>query len=366
MVLWLMVFLVWNVNANSDRLACTRGLTCHVHKDHLDVFVIGDTGGIALDVGTNFLSMSQPTEIQTKVANSMVKLAEREGLDFIVNVGDNIYWNGVDNVNDDRFKNVFEEPYKNPRLQVPWYMLVGNHDHLGNVDAQIEYTTRSKIWTLPSLFYKTSHSFGQKGSRVEFVFIDTVVLCGNSINVHSRSIFSWMGASAKVPEGPAAKYVDESKKRWKWIEDQLRRSTANHLFVVGHYPIYSVVTKTLQCLKRELDPLMRKYKVGAYFAGHNHNLQYYRDSKQQNRWQMRYVVSGAGSRSGSWGGQKGTEGNVQLLYRFPKHRESAITSELGYGNGGFAQLKIEPNGARLRFYARDLRMEHEDLIPSRR
>ncbi|KAI6212462.1 Tartrate-resistant acid phosphatase type 5 [Aphelenchoides besseyi] len=356
---WVLVVLIVEVQAVSEGLACTRESSCHVKKDHLDVFVIGDTGGIAFDVGK--LSVSKPTHIQLKVADSMVKLAEQEDLDMIVNVGDNIYWNGVDDVVD----KVFEEPYNNSRLQVPWFMVAGNHDHLGNVEAQIAYTDRSDNRTFPSLYYKTSYSFGPKGTRVEFVFIDTVVLCGNSNNVKSRSIFSWIGVTTRIPERPAAKYVDESKKQWKWIEEQLRTSTADHLFVVGHYPIHSVVTKTLQCLKQELDPLMRKYKVGAYFAGHNHNLQYFRDSKAQDEWQMRYVVSGAGSRSGSWGHKNGSDGNVQLLYRFPKLLESPIASELGVGEGGFVQLRIEPKNARLRFYARDLQMEHEDLIPSR-
>ncbi|KAI6212438.1 Tartrate-resistant acid phosphatase type 5 [Aphelenchoides besseyi] len=317
---WVLVVLIVEVQAVSEGLTCTRGSSCHVKKDHLDVFVIGDTGGIAFDVGK--LSISKPTHIQLKVADSMVKLAEQEDLDMIVNVGDN---------------KVFEEPYNNSRLQVPWFMVAGNHDHLGNVEAQIAYTDRSNKWTFPSLYYKTSYSFGPKGTRVEFVFIDTVVLCGNSNNVKSRSIFSWIGVKTRIPERPAAKYVDESKKQWKWIEEQLRTSTADHLFVVGHYPIHSVVTKTLQCLKRELDPLMRKYKVGAYFAGHNHNLQYFRDSKPQDEWQM----------------------------RFPKLLESPIASELGVGEGGFVQLRIEPKNARLRFYARDLQMEHEDLIPNR-
>ncbi|KAI6212387.1 Tartrate-resistant acid ATPase [Aphelenchoides besseyi] len=261
--------------------------------------------GIAFDVGK--LSVSKPTHIQLKVVDSMVKLAEQEDLDMIVNVGDN------------------------------WFMVAGNHDHLGNVEAQIAYTDRSNK-TFPSLYYKTSYSFGPKGTRVEFVFIDTVVLCGNSNNVKSRSIFSWIGVKTRIPERPAAKYVNESKKQWKWIEEQLRTSTADHLFVVGHYPIHSVVTKTLQCLKRELDPLMRKYKVGAYFAGHNHNLQVRLFS------QIQLLV---------------------LVLSFPKLLESPIASELGVGEGGFVYLRIEPKNARLRFYARDLQMEHEDLIPSR-
>ena len=38
-------------------------------------------------------------------------------------------------------------------LQVPWIAMAGNHDHDGNVDAQIEFGLTEPLWYFPSLYY---------------------------------------------------------------------------------------------------------------------------------------------------------------------------------------------------------------------
>jgi hypothetical protein len=34
--------------------------------------------------------------------------------------------------------------------QIPWYIVLGNHDHYGDVDMQIAYTQKSERWECPS------------------------------------------------------------------------------------------------------------------------------------------------------------------------------------------------------------------------
>jgi tartrate-resistant acid phosphatase type 5 len=43
------------------------------------------------------------------------------------------------------FKHSFEDVYnRHPGLAgIPWYTIAGNHDHMGNIGAQLEYTDKS-------------------------------------------------------------------------------------------------------------------------------------------------------------------------------------------------------------------------------
>jgi tartrate-resistant acid phosphatase type 5 len=180
-------------------------------------------------------------------------------------------------------------------------MIAGNHDHLGNVTAQIEYTKKSKKWTFPNYFYKAQYAFGKANTLVDIIFIDTIVLCGQTFDVEGRSLFSWITATWLVPEKPEKKYEKLAELQWKWIEDELKKSKADYLFVVGHYPIYTTAERPVKCLQSRLDPLLRKYRVNAYFSGHDHNLQHFYDNGKDSGSEMRYIVSGAGSRIGMWG-----------------------------------------------------------------
>ena len=94
-------------------------------------------------------------------------------------MGDNFYSSGIHG--DDhakRFKDTFEDAYPEPELQLPWYVIAGNHDHGGNVSAQIAYTADSSRWKYPDYWYTFSSTQG--GVTVQVAMIDTVVLAGMS------------------------------------------------------------------------------------------------------------------------------------------------------------------------------------------
>jgi tartrate-resistant acid phosphatase type 5 len=64
-------------------------------------------------------------------------------------------------------------------------------------------------------------------------------------------------------------------KQYEWIKQTLSTSTADWLFVVGHYPVWSIAEHgPTKNLVEYLKPLLETYKVNAYFCGHDHNMQY--------------------------------------------------------------------------------------------
>jgi tartrate-resistant acid phosphatase type 5 len=59
-------------------------------------------------------------------------------------------------------------------------------DHLGNINAQIEYSQNPGKWTFPSLYYKASYSFDGGRKHADFIFIDAIVMCGLTVDPDSR------------------------------------------------------------------------------------------------------------------------------------------------------------------------------------
>jgi acid phosphatase/tartrate-resistant acid phosphatase type 5 len=56
----------------------------------------------------------------------------------------------------------------------------------------------------------------------------------------------------------------------QWITDEITKSTADHLFVAGHYPVYSACQHgSTGSLEKNLKPLLEKYNAH-YISGHDH------------------------------------------------------------------------------------------------
>jgi len=202
---------------------------------------------------------------QRKVAFQMGRTAEAIGAQFVVSTGDNFYPRGVKSVKDAQWKTKFENVYIAPALSIPWYAVLGNHDHSGNVKAQVDYSKRSSRWRMPATYYKHTETLVD-GSLVDFFFLDS-----DAINNRWRRLIFGRG-------------------QVRWLERGLAASTARWKIVVGHHPVFSGRSrKETQSLAALLRPLFERHGVQIYLNGHNHALEHIVIGK------VHYLTSGAGA-----------------------------------------------------------------------
>ena len=219
--------------------------------------IMGDWGG---DEAPPFTT---PEEVMT--AAGMGKVALRDGAKHALVLGDNFYHDGVTGIEDPRFQTTFEDVFTHAALQDPFrfHLVAGNHDYLGDVQAQIAYSARSARWHFPSAYYTFTDG------DVQFVMIDTIILAGNNdYFVHGGKILSSLSGAAlhRLFKKSASDEMREAQQaQLAWIEDTLRASTAPYIVVGGHYPVWSICGHgPTTTLIHELKPLLEKYKVTAY------------------------------------------------------------------------------------------------------
>lgn len=195
---------------------------------------------------------------QREVALSMGRTAREFESRFVISTGDNFYPQGVSSLTDPLWQTTYEQVYTDATLLCPWYPVLGNHDHRGSTQAQIDYSKISTRWSMPSNYYRRTEVIG--GSPlVEMFFLDTTPLTDDTTLTRIRNAFGAGG-------------VDD---QCKWLETALRESNAKWKIVVGHHPIHSSGPHKLSdLLVGKLKPLLRTCGVIAYLNGHDHNLQH--------------------------------------------------------------------------------------------
>lgn len=208
----------------------------------LTVIALAWSGGVLFlgDTGTGGVPQQQ-------VSAAMAAFCRDNPCDAVALLGDNFYPDGVSSTTDDQWDRKFEGPYA--VIKLPFHPALGNHDHRGNVQAQLDYT--SERWSMPAATY--TWTMGE----VEFFVLDTDVF-------------------------------DEDQA--KWLKKRLRRSKATWKVVYGHHPVYSHGEHgDTPELVADLQPILARY-ADLYLAGHDHNLEAI-DTPTDD---VLYLVSGGG------------------------------------------------------------------------
>lgn len=273
------------------RAAAAGGKTV---DDELAFLVVGDWGD------------DRSHKTAREVARAMGAIGERNDIAFVISTGDNFYESGVDSISDDKWQTTFEAIYDAPALQVPWYAVLGNHDYGGSAQAQIDYSKKSRRWTMPDRYFQIDQTFA--GGRADFFFIDTQRMKGETL----LDMVTHLDAEMQL----------------RWLDEALASSPAQWKVVVGHHPVFSGGRHgDSRFLGKSLKPILDRHGVNMYLCGHDHHLEALRSEK------VSYFVSGAGSRS-----------------RKPKaHAKSLFAS----ASPGFLLVKLSKQGGTAAFYGKD-------------
>jgi tartrate-resistant acid phosphatase type 5 len=218
---------------------------------------------------------------QKAVAIQMGKTAKKFKPEFIVSTGDNFYPNGVRSTGDHNWIASFEDIYTAHSLQTDWYVVLGNHDYVGNPQAEIDYTAIDRKWNMPARYFsKIFYIDDDTTQGVLMIFLDTSPFLAEYYNYNSKTMVAGQDTAAQR----------------LWLEKTLAEAPSNIKWKLafGHHPVYTgggrmVAPETAE-MKRIFKPIFEKYHLNAYICGHDHNLQYIKPPGF-----TAYFVSGAGS-----------------------------------------------------------------------
>jgi len=219
---------------------------------------------------------------QRDVALRMADATEAWKPEFILNTGDNFYHDGINSPDDPQIASSWSGVYGVlPKLQnMKWTTVAGNHDHRGNIAAQLKLDKLQDTWDLPSLSFFRQYANGQ----VDISYIDTTPMYYpyNYLQTGFRTDFNNSDQVVQRTLRDLEKQLENSKARWK--------------IVVGHHPLVSTGShfvgepENLERMQKHLKNIFEKHKVAAYICGHEHSIEHAVVND------VHYFVTGAGSK----------------------------------------------------------------------
>jgi len=169
------------------------------------------------------------------IAKSMERAAADQPAHAVFLLGDNFFPKGVASVGDAQWETKFERRYDGAHLRgLPFFAVVGNHDHDGNEMAEVAYSRERKgtaRWHMDNLYY--TRDFGRVDNRilVRVVFLDTI-----NCSRHPEEQLDFAAHAFERPGDPI----------WR--------------VVAGHYPLRSLTRENYQ-QRRILSALLPRFQT---------------------------------------------------------------------------------------------------------
>jgi hypothetical protein len=250
------------------------------------VFVIGDWGA-SLPGHCTFPCNGYEQDAQYKVAGAMKHRATWAKPQYVLNVGDNLYVQGLDHNCDmppnDRqwdteadFNGFWVEIY-GPVAEIPWLSVLGNHDYGGwrgdkGWPQQIGYSFINYNWILPARYYmKRIH---HPGFYIDYFMYDSQAFDAKHMNegdqdhnlcsAHNYGGPGQCASNGGMPsiEGCVDWFWDSMEKQKEWLVEKIAASDATWKIINTHFPC-GYDTEWFKKLKKE-------YGLDLLVTGHRH------------------------------------------------------------------------------------------------
>lgn len=243
-------------------------------------------------------------------------------VDYILNVGDNFYWGGIDadcsNTRPEEGSGVdpttqwdqqFSQMYGGEGMDgKPWLSVLGNHDYGGAWDAQIfrTWTATDGTWRMPAQFW--SQRVQYKDFSVQYLMLDSSKIDAHSDPGHNfcNPNLGRMGAFGcwDVGYDNCASVFDQM---WtdglQMMQEVLAKKTADYHIIVSHFPGEAIIQ--MDGPDSGIAALHNQYGIDLVLTGHTHNQQFAEESKSG----IKYIITGGGGGITPDGAHNLCEGN---------------------------------------------------------
>ena len=218
---------------------------------------------------------------QQNIADIMGYFAEQNKINFMAVAGDPINDNGVKSVTDEEWKLKFENIYTSPSLQkLPFYIVSGNHEYYGSVQAILDYSAVSERWNAPARYFSMECTIDTSLQKVLFIYLDTSPF----IDKYRES----------------DKYSDireqNIEQQLYWLDSILVASTNKWKIVIGHHPVYANTDKAIKertDMQTRVGEILENRGADFYICGHIHNFQHIKPENSK----VHYVINSSASQS---------------------------------------------------------------------